>query len=149
MENGSLRLAESIFSLIENFDNVMHNNHIQFNKSYKTVVLFKLNNADFLPLFFPAFFKSFNLLFLCVYRMPLHIILFLIMPVYHLSIFLILRINLFLWFLMLYVYVFFKTKRKFYLNHLCLILLLMFQKNIIIILFAILPCCFNMYVLHL
>ena len=112
MENRSLRLAESIFSLIENFDNVMHNNHIQFNKSYKTVVLFKLNNADFLPLFFPAFFKSFNLLFLCVYRTPLHIILFLIMSVYHLSIFLILLINFFLWFLMFYVVRFFRNKTQ-------------------------------------
>ena len=38
VENGNLKLAKSIFRLIENFDNVKHNNHIQFNKSYKMIV---------------------------------------------------------------------------------------------------------------
>ena len=58
VENGNLKLAESIFSLIENFDNVKHNNHVQFNKSYKMAVSLKINNADFPPLSFPAFSKS-------------------------------------------------------------------------------------------
>ena len=31
VENGDFKLAGSIFSLIKNFDNVKHNNHIQFN----------------------------------------------------------------------------------------------------------------------
>ena len=46
-ENGNCKLAESSFSLIKNFDNVKHNNHTQFNKSYKLAVCFKLKNADF------------------------------------------------------------------------------------------------------
>ena len=58
MENGNLKLAESIFSFIKNFDNIKLNNHIQFDKSYKMAVLFKLNNADFPPLSFPNFSKS-------------------------------------------------------------------------------------------
>ena len=32
------------------FDDVKHNNYIQFNKSYKMAVFFKSNNADFPPL---------------------------------------------------------------------------------------------------
>ena len=48
-ENENLKLKESIFSLVKNFDNVGHNNHIQFNKSYKMAVSFKLNNVDFPP----------------------------------------------------------------------------------------------------
>ena len=58
MENGNLKLAELIFSFIKNFDNIKHSNHIQFDKSYKMAVLFKLNNADFSPLSFPNFSKS-------------------------------------------------------------------------------------------
>ena len=58
VENGNLKLAESIFSFINNFDNIKHSNHIQFDKSYKMAVLFKLNNADFSPLSFPNFSKS-------------------------------------------------------------------------------------------
>ena len=57
-ENGSLKLAESIFSFINNFDNIKHNNHIQFNKSYKMAVSFKLHNADFPRSSFPNFSKS-------------------------------------------------------------------------------------------
>ena len=58
VENGDLKLAESIFSFINSFDNIKHNNHIQFNKSYKMTVSFELNNADFPPLSFPNFSKS-------------------------------------------------------------------------------------------
>ena len=58
VENGNLKLAESIFGFINNFDNIKHNNHIQFDKSYKMALSFKLNNADFPPLFFPNFSKS-------------------------------------------------------------------------------------------
>ena len=58
VENGNLKLAESIFSFISHFNNIKHNNHIQFNKSYKMAVLFKLNNSDFPPLSFPNFSKS-------------------------------------------------------------------------------------------
>ena len=38
VKNGNLKLAESIFSLIENVDNIKLNNHIQFNKSDKMIV---------------------------------------------------------------------------------------------------------------
>ena len=58
VENVNLKLAESIFSFISHFNNIKHNNHIQFNKSYKMAVLFKLNNSDFPPLSFPNFSKS-------------------------------------------------------------------------------------------
>ena len=58
VENGHLKLAESIFSFINNFNNMKHNNHIQFHKPCKMVVSFNLNNADFPPLFFPNFSKS-------------------------------------------------------------------------------------------
>ena len=58
VENGNLKLAESIFSFINNFDNINHKNHIQFQKSYKIAVLFKLNNTDFPPLSFPYFSRS-------------------------------------------------------------------------------------------
>ena len=47
MANGNLKLAKSIISLIENFDNVKHDNYIQFSKSYKMAVSFKVNNDDF------------------------------------------------------------------------------------------------------
>ena len=47
VENGNLKLAESIFSFISHFNKIKHNNHIQFNKSYKMAVLFKLNDSDF------------------------------------------------------------------------------------------------------
>ena len=40
VKNGNFKLAGSIFSLIKNFDNVKHNNHIQFNKSYKNDCVF-------------------------------------------------------------------------------------------------------------
>ena len=53
VENGNLKVAESIFSFINNFGNIKHNKHIQFNKSCKMAVSFKLNNADFPPLYFP------------------------------------------------------------------------------------------------
>ena len=58
VEKGNFKLAGSIFSLIKNFDNVKHNNHIQFNKSYKMAVSFKSNNTDFSPFSFPNFSKS-------------------------------------------------------------------------------------------
>ena len=58
VENGNLKLAESIFSFINNFDNINHNNHIQFQKSYKIAVSFKLNNTDFPPLSFSYFSRS-------------------------------------------------------------------------------------------
>ena len=51
VENGNLKLAESIFSF-------KHNSYIQFDKFYKMAVLFKLNTADFSPLSFPKFSKS-------------------------------------------------------------------------------------------
>ena len=58
VEKGNFKLAGLISSLTKNFDNVKHNNHIQFNKPYKMAVSFKLNNADFPPLSFPNFSKS-------------------------------------------------------------------------------------------
>ena len=57
VESGNLKLTEWVFSLIENFYDIKHNNRIQFNTSYKMAVPFKLNNADFPLLFFPNFFK--------------------------------------------------------------------------------------------
>ena len=53
VENGNLKVAESIFSFINNFGNIKHNIHIQFNKSCKMAVSFKLNNVDFPSLSFP------------------------------------------------------------------------------------------------
>ena len=41
VKNGNLKLAEPTLSFINNFDNIKHNNHIQFNKSYGMAVLFK------------------------------------------------------------------------------------------------------------
>ena len=38
VKNENLKLAESIFSLIENIDNIKLNNHVQFNKSDKMIV---------------------------------------------------------------------------------------------------------------
>ena len=35
VEDGNRKSAESIFSFINNLDNIKHNNHIQFNKSYE------------------------------------------------------------------------------------------------------------------
>ena len=58
VKNGNLKLAESISSFTNNFDNIKHNNHIQFDKFYKMSVSFKLNNADFPPLYFPNICKS-------------------------------------------------------------------------------------------
>ena len=58
VENGDLKLEELILSLIENLDNLQHNNHIQFNISYKMPVSFKLNNADFPLLSFHYFSMS-------------------------------------------------------------------------------------------
>ena len=64
VENGNFKLAGSIINLIKNFNNVKHNSHIQFNKSYNMAVSFKLNNADFLQLSFPNFSKSCSSVFL-------------------------------------------------------------------------------------
>ena len=50
--------SELIFSLIKNFDNITHNNDIQFDKSYRMTVYFKQNNTVFFPLSFPNFSKS-------------------------------------------------------------------------------------------
>ena len=58
VEDGNRKAAESIFSFINNLDNIKHNNHIQFNKSYKMAVLVKLNNTDFSPLSISNFSKS-------------------------------------------------------------------------------------------
>ena len=96
VKNGNLKLAKSIFSLIENFDNVKHNNYIQFSKSYKMAVSFKFNNVDFPLLSCPSFSKSRSSV--GHYRMLLHVIPCLIKSAYNQSIFLILSMNFFLWF---------------------------------------------------
>ena len=115
VENGNLKVAESIFSFINNFDKIKHNIHIQFNKSCKMAVSFKLNNADFPPLSFP------NLSVSCSsvpfhYLMLLLVILCLIMLVYHLSIVLGLLINISLWFPIFYVARLFLTKCTFHMQ---------------------------------
>ena len=58
VENGNFKLAGPIFSLIKNFDNANHNNHIQFSKSYAMAVSFELNNGGFPPSSFPNFSRS-------------------------------------------------------------------------------------------
>ena len=55
--------SQSIFSLIKNFYNVKHNNHIQFNISYKMAVSFKLINVDFPSIFFSNISKSYSRFF--------------------------------------------------------------------------------------
>ena len=50
LEQGNLKLAESIFSSIENCNSVTCNNQKQSLMSYKMAVSFKLNNSDFPPL---------------------------------------------------------------------------------------------------
>ena len=57
VEPGNLKLAESIFSSIENFNGVTCNNQKQLLMSYKMAVSFKLNNSDFPPLSFSAVSK--------------------------------------------------------------------------------------------
>ena len=54
-EKGYLKLAESIFNTIEvSNDFICCNHNNKFSNSYKMVVSFKLNNADFPPLPFPS-----------------------------------------------------------------------------------------------
>ena len=50
VDQGNLKLAESIFSSIENCNGVPCNNQNKFLMSYKMAVSFKLNNSDFPPL---------------------------------------------------------------------------------------------------
>ena len=57
VEQGNLKLAESIFSSIENCNGVTCNDQKQFLMSYKMAVSFKLNNSDFPPLSFPTVSK--------------------------------------------------------------------------------------------
>ena len=57
VEQGNLKLAESIFSSIENCNGVTCNNQKQFLMSYKMAVSFKLNNSDFPPLSFSTVSK--------------------------------------------------------------------------------------------
>ena len=98
VENRNLKLAESMFSFINNFYNIKHNNHIQFNKSYKMAVSFKLNITDFPPLIFPIFSKSCNCSSVPLTLPHASACNSLIMSVFHLSIFLFLLINFSLWF---------------------------------------------------
>ena len=84
-------------------------------------------------------------MFLCSFVTTLcYCMQFLIMSVYHLSIFLILSMNFFLWFPVFHVVSLFLTKCTFYLNRLYLILFLVFQYNLIIILFVVLSCRSNL-----
>ena len=57
VEQGNLKLAESIFSSIENCNGVTCNNQKNFLMSYKMTVSFKLNNSDFPPLSFSTVSK--------------------------------------------------------------------------------------------
>ena len=98
VENGNLKLAESIFSLSRSC----------FSKSCFSV-------STSLP-----YATKCNSLFDNVS--------------YHLSIFLILLMNFFLWFPEFYVVSLFLTKCTFHLNHLCLVLFFVFQQNLIMIL---------------
>ena len=50
VQQGNLKLAESIFSSIENCNGVTCNNQKKFLMSYKMAASFKLNNSDFPPL---------------------------------------------------------------------------------------------------
>ena len=54
---GNLKLAESIFSSIENCNGLTCNKQKQFLISYKMAVSFKLNNFDFPPLSFSTVSK--------------------------------------------------------------------------------------------
>ena len=57
VEQGNLKLAESIFSSIENCNGVTCDNLKKFLMSYKMAVSFKLNNSDFPPLSFSTVSK--------------------------------------------------------------------------------------------
>ena len=57
VEQGNLKLAESIFSSIENFNSVTCNKQKKFLISYKMAVPFKLSNSDFPPLSFSTISK--------------------------------------------------------------------------------------------
>ena len=59
VEQGNLKLAETVFSSIENCNGVTCNNQRQFLMSYKMTVSFKLNNSDFHPLSFSTVSKPF------------------------------------------------------------------------------------------
>ena len=52
------KLTLLTFSLMKNFDNVEHNNHIQYDKFYKVTVFYNLNKAHFPPFSFYTFSKS-------------------------------------------------------------------------------------------
>ena len=57
VEKGNLKLAESIFSSIKNYNDITCNKHKQFLTSFKMAVSFKLNNFDFPPLSFSTVSK--------------------------------------------------------------------------------------------
>ena len=57
MDQRNLKLAESIFSSIENCNDVPCNNQKKFLMSYKMAVSFKSNNSDFPPLSFSTVSK--------------------------------------------------------------------------------------------
>ena len=58
VEKGNLKLIESIFSSIKNFNSVTCNKHKQFPISYKMAVHFKLNNFHFPALSFSSVSKT-------------------------------------------------------------------------------------------
>ena len=58
VEEGILKLAESIFISIEVSNDIICSYHNEFSKSCKRTVSFKLNNADFPPLLFPSAAKN-------------------------------------------------------------------------------------------
>ena len=72
VEQGNPKLAESIFSSIENCNGVACNNQKQFLMSYKMAVSFKLNNSDFPPYLFLLYLNLFPL-FLFRYHLLLHV----------------------------------------------------------------------------
>ena len=111
--------------------------NIQFNKSYKIAVSFKLNNTDFPPLSFPDFSKSCSSVSLSLpYATACNSLSDNVsLSSKHLSSSSNKKVSVF------YVGRLLLTKCTFHLNLLCLILFLVSQHSLIIILFVILPCC--------
>ena len=72
VEQGNLKLAESIFSSIENCNSITCNKQKQFLISYKMTVSFELNNSDF-PLFLFLLYLNLFPLFLLCYHLLLHV----------------------------------------------------------------------------
>ena len=72
LEKGNLKLAESIFSSLENCNGVTCNKK-KFLISYKMAVSFKLNNFDFPPLYLLLLYLSLFSLFLLRHHLLMHV----------------------------------------------------------------------------